>query len=390
MNIAYSMPAFMLCGGVVHHCFVIRRLVEKGHDVSIYAPFFKDIEILPPLPDSVKLIVHPGVNSNLYTLPSEKTPLQFLKGFKDLTIGISSMAADLPSDVDVIQATFYPNCYAAHKMRKKTGSKTALIQGIHIDPDIFLPMSYRKRYYRLWKKSPFKADRLLTVCESLKRKLEAKYNKPVSMVSNGVDEELLDGPAGDTNKAAEFLGTDGRPYMLYVGSITYRKGIDTMLEAFSSIRKSRPDMLLALVGKGNWEPWFSKLAADFGVGDYVKRAQGADRKTLRHLFDNASCFLFPSRAEGFGLPPLEAMARGCPVICTPCEGIKEYAKDGENCLLVSPENAGELTAAVLRILEDSDLKCALAEGGRKTARQYTWDRVADLTEQAMLDTLKQI
>jgi len=384
MKIVYSMPAFMLCGGVVHHCFVIQRLVERGHQVSIYTPVVQDREFLPPLPAGVEIHQHPRVRSNLYTLPPERHLGKFLQAFRDLTLGLRRIAQDLPPDADVIQATFYPNVYAADWMRRRKRSKSVLFQAIHIDPRLFLPMSYRKRYAWLWAGAPRRADHLLAVCEALARSLRERYGRPVTMVGNGIDEELLSGPPGEPQRAAEFLGTQGRPYVLFVGSITGRKGVDTLIEAFAEVRQGHPDLLLALVGKCHFWPYFDAIAERCGVGEHIRKAAGADRQTLRDLLDGASCFAFPSRAEGFGLPPLEAMARGRPVVCTPCEGVDEYARPGENCLQVSPDHPAELARAIRRLLDDGDLAAKLGQGGRLTAAKFTWDRVAGLTEQAMV------
>ncbi len=388
MKIVYSMPAMMLCGGVVHHCFVIQRLVARGHEVSVYAPVVQDRHLLPPLPAGVRIYQHPRVASNLYTLPPESRPREFLRAFWDLSVGLRHIAADLPSDADVIQATFYPNVYAADWMRRRTGSRSVLLQAIHIDPRVFLPTSYRRRYSWLWARAPRRADHILAVCEALAQTLRERYGRPVTMVGNGVDDELLTGLPGDAGRAAEFLGTEGRPYVLFVGSITQRKGVDALIEAFAEVRHDHPDLLLALVGRCHWWPYYRAVAERCGVAEHIRRVAGSDRETLRHLLDGASCFAFPSRAEGFGLPPLEAMARGRPVVCTICEGVNEYAQPGENCLQVPPDNPVELARAIRRLLDDRDLAERLGGAGRATAKKFTWDRVADLTEQAMLASVK--
>jgi glycosyltransferase involved in cell wall biosynthesis len=387
VKIVYTMPAFMLCGGVVHHCFVIPRLVARGHEVSVYAPVIQDTALLPVLPESVPLVRHRKVRSNLYTLPSEKSPLAFLRTLNDLTVGIYRMAEELPADADVVQATFYPNVYAAVRMKYRKKSRAAVLQGIHIDPEIFLPMSFRRRYSWLWAGAPRQADGLLTVCESLKDKLETRYKKPVWNVSNGVDDEILSGPDQGRDIVEKILDTGGRPYVLFIGSLTGRKGIDILLEAFSQIRQKYPDLLLALIGGGNWETYYKGLAARLGVLEHVRHRPGADRPMIRQVLDYASCFAFPSRAEGFGLPPLEAMARGVPVICTPCEGISEYAQGGFNCLQVPPESPPAVARAIEKALQGGPEIEKISENARETAQKFTWDRVADLTEKAMLEAV---
>lgn len=380
MKIVYSLPAVMLCGGVVHHFAVIRRLVARGHHVEIYAPMVADLDLLPPLPASVPIHAHTKVTCNLYSLPSERYPRRFFETFWALTAGLRHIAADLPADADVIHAGFDPNTIAADRMRRIKRSRCGLIQGIHIDPAYFLPVSFRRRYAWLWANAPFRADHLIAVCDALARTLFRRYGKPVTQVGNGVDDELLVQPPCSSLP----VDTDGRPYVLFVGSIRQRKGIDVLLAAFSALRERHPDLLLVMAGKGSWETVYRVQAQRLGVEPHVRVLPGVGRADLCQLLDGAAAFAFPSRMEGFGLPPLEAMARGCPVVCTACEGVNEYARDGENCLFAEPNNAQALAQALDRVLTDRELAARLGEGGRKTAQRYTWDQVAERTESAML------
>jgi len=383
MKIIYSMPAILLCGGAVHHFSVIRRLVERGHEIEVFAPLVKDLDLLPSLPKSVPLRTHPRVQSNLYTLPSETRPLEFFRAFWDLTYGLRSMASDFPSDADAVLATFYPNAFAADLYRRRSGSQRAVLLAVHDDPRVFLPISYRSRYSWIWAGAPRCADRLLTISKALESRLIERYKKPVTIVGNGIDDALLAAPPGREKRASEILDTGGRPYLLYVGSMNYHKGIDVLVEAFAEVRKKQADLLLALVGHCPHPAFLKDLQQRFRVEEHVRHVPGVDRTTLRHLYDSAACFAFPSRTEGFGLPPLEAMARGRPVVCTPCPGVLEYALDGENCLFVAPDRADRLAEAVRRVLEDADLAARLGQAGRIVAKDFTWDRVAARTEQAV-------
>ncbi|MCG3196124.1 MAG: D-inositol-3-phosphate glycosyltransferase [bacterium] len=382
MRILYSLPAIVMCGGVVHFFQVAKRLARKGHLVTIQAPRIEDLGMLPELPDSVRVIPLRKVTSNLYTLPSEGAPLAFLRGFRDLTWGIRNIARQIPPDTEIIHSGFHPNTEAAHLARKKGWWRGRILEGMHMDPETFLVESYRKRYAWLFKDSPRKADHILTVCEPLKERL-SRYGVPVTNVRNGVDPIFLETPPAGARR--QFPG-----FVLYSGAISRRKGIDTLLEAFARLRDRFPGLRLVLTGRGSWEQFYRGLAERLGVLSAVDYRGVVTPAELISLMDACSVFAFPSWSEGFGLPPLEAMARGCAVVTTPTEGSLQYVRDGKNCLLIQPGDTHGLAESIGAILGNPDLARSLGEEGRATAVGYTWDKVADRTEAAMLVEWEQI
>ncbi|MCA9448145.1 MAG: glycosyltransferase family 4 protein, partial [Candidatus Omnitrophica bacterium] len=99
--------------------------------------------------------------------------------------------------------------------------------------------------------------------------------------------------------------------------------------------------------------------------------------------DHSTAFVFPTWSEGFGLPPLEAMARCCPVITTVNDGTAQYVEHRKNCLLIEPGSVEDLTGAIEAVLADPDAARLLGNHARETAEAYTWEEVADRTERAM-------
>jgi glycosyltransferase involved in cell wall biosynthesis len=113
----------------------------------------------------------------------------------------------------------------------------------------------------------------------------------------------------------------------------------------------------------------------------------ADDEELARYYRRADVFALPSLQEGFGLPPLEAMACGVPVVTTDCGGVSDFAEDGINCLVVPVKDPQTMAEAMRRILDDRDLAKRFSEAGRKTACQFTWDRMVDKFESLLTSSL---
>jgi len=185
----------------------------------------------------------------------------------------------------------------------------------------------------------------------------------IQIVPNGVDDFFT--PDRDEDD-----------YVLYVGTIEPRKGLDDLLAVWDSLPHSRPRLILC--GDAGWGD--VRLPRDADVTGYVDRAR------LRELYRHARAFVYPSRYEGFGIPPLEAMACGAPVIATRTGAIPEYA-DGA-ALLVDPGDRAALRDALIRMLSDKSLRSELRLRGPERARTYTWDRSAALMTQLFAEAAR--
>ncbi len=167
-------------------------------------------------------------------------------------------------------------------------------------------------------------------------------------------------------------------FVLFVGTLEPRKGIDTLIEAFAAVRQSQPALDLVIAGKRGWywRQLLQRIAAlgleaNVHVLDYVPEAD------LVALYSAATVFALPSRYEGFGLPVLEAMASGAPVITTHSSSLPEVT--GDAGLLVPPDDVGALAAAIIAVVDQPNLQVALRERGIERARQFTWERTARAT-----------
>lgn len=164
------------------------------------------------------------------------------------------------------------------------------------------------------------------------------------------------------------------PYILYVGTFEPRKGIPDLLHAWLSLPASRP--MLVLCGDTGWgrikglDRLRSEHPREIVVLDFV------DRPTLRELYRQALVFVYPSRHEGFGLPPLEAMACGTPVLSTATGAIDDYLGGGG--IVVAPGDRTAFARQLRRLCESSALRRELREGGAGRAESYRWERSAGL------------
>jgi glycosyltransferase involved in cell wall biosynthesis len=174
--------------------------------------------------------------------------------------------------------------------------------------------------------------------------------------------------------------------LLYVGRLDPRKGVDIAVEALAHLPTQAR---LRLVG--GWdvreEERLREFAANLGVGERVEFAGQRDRDDLISAYAAADAVVFPVRwREPWGLVPLEAMARGRPVVATGRGGSGEYLRDGENCLLFDADDARSLAGAVRRLASDPDLRAALREGGFATAPHHTEPVFNAAVQEALLET----
>jgi glycogen(starch) synthase len=187
------------------------------------------------------------------------------------------------------------------------------------------------------------------------------------VIPNGVDPGDFDVPP----RRNDDLGR----YVLAVGRLVPQKGFDVLLDAFTS--KSLNRLTLVIAGDGMERQRLETKADDLGIRDHVRFLGSVDRQGVARLLGGAFLFALPSRGEPFGIALLEAMAAGVPSVATAAGGIPEFAYDGENALLVPPNDAGALSAALVRLSSDRLLRQRLSTAGRLTASAITWTSIAN-------------
>lgn len=175
----------------------------------------------------------------------------------------------------------------------------------------------------------------------------------------------------------------GDEYVLAVGSIQPRKNLARLVRAYSSLRRERGRSnlpQLVLVGKQAWLYGETLRAVEEeGVGDSVILTGYVSESDLPALYTGALCFAYPSYFEGFGLPPLEAMSCGTPVLAGNLTSLPEVVADAG--LLIDPFDTGALARALARLIDDAALRAQLRERGLQRARAFDWRETARMTLQ---------
>ena len=174
------------------------------------------------------------------------------------------------------------------------------------------------------------------------------------------------------------IGLKADRYVLFVGGADPRKNHQTFLEAVEKVRKKFGSRMLVLVGSpihpfGNYE----ETARRRSLQEKVLCPSFVSTFDLQLLYSAADLFVFPSLYEGFGMPVLEAMACGAPVLTSNSTALAEVA--GDAAVLADPQDARALGEAMVRVLEDESLRAALRAKGLARAKQFSWEQVASKT-----------
>ncbi|MBF0441521.1 MAG: glycosyltransferase family 4 protein [Oligoflexales bacterium] len=195
----------------------------------------------------------------------------------------------------------------------------------------------------------------------------------VSLVYWAVD-QIFTGHAVNKDSSQE-ISFPKEGYILYVGSLEPRKNIPILIEAYEKLRSDNPEIKTKLVLIGGENPLFAEVRLKIKkFKDDVIFKGFVNDKSLREYYRNATVVAYPSLYEGFGLPPLEAMASGVPVVTSNTSSIPEVV--GTAALMVSPYDRDQLADTLARVILDKDLRIHLSKEGLMQVRKFNWYRVA--------------
>jgi glycosyltransferase involved in cell wall biosynthesis len=270
--------------------------------------------------------------------------------------------------------------------------KTRYVLTVHDLIPLLFPQSVKKRheyYFRLAIRRLLKlADAIIVDSAYTRDRIAERFNMfadKVSVVYPGVD-TLRFRPLADksiTHGIRARYGIGDNPYLLYVGNIEPRKNLSVVISAYAEMLKSRelkskPRLVIAGADSGLCNDVFA-LPASLGLSRSVSFIGPVSDEELPLLYAGASVFLFPSLHEGFGLPVLEAMACGTPVVTSNVTSLPEIA--GDAAVVIDPANTRELSDAMMRVLTHESLAEELREKGLDRASRFTWEETARQTLQ---------
>jgi glycosyltransferase involved in cell wall biosynthesis len=243
----------------------------------------------------------------------------------------------------------------------------------------------RSLHFQLTRRVLKGAARILAVSKYTKSDVEKLFGIPgsrIEVVYNAIDARFLHGHASEADLqilAERYLVT--YPFILYAGRISPHKNLVRIIEAFSALKAELekegkfPDLKLIIIGDElSKHPDLRRTVIRGGVQNDVRFMGFVPIEMLRLFYDAAKIFVFPSLYEGFGLPPLEAMAHGTPVITSNTSSLPEVV--GNAAVLVNPENVFEIMRALLRVLLDQAVREKFKQRGYEQVKKFSWDTSA--------------
>src|ERR1039457_4373929 len=242
---------------------------------------------------------------------------------------------------------------------------------------------WRSFHFQMTKRVLAGAARIFAVSNFTRNEIEKLFEIPsdrVEVIYNAIDERFLHGHASEADRdliAQRYQVT--YPFLLYAGRISPHKNVVRMIEAFSALKtelekdQAFPDLKLIIIGddlSGN--PDLRRTVIRSGMQNDVRFLGFVPVEVLRTFYDQAKIFVFPSLYEGFGLPPLEAMAHGTPVVTSNVSSLPEVV--GNAAVLVHPENVFEIMRALHRVLLDQPLREKMKERSYRQAAKFSWEK----------------
>ncbi len=255
------------------------------------------------------------------------------------------------------------------------------VLSVHDLTYIFFPQTmenYNRLIHKMFfKKSLLNANRIITMVNYTKKALIDLFNiKPekITVIYEGVDEKFRQYDRSEVTKILNNYKIN-RPYILAVGTLEPKKNYPLLLKAFQSLKL---DWDLIIIGKKGWKSQEIYNTIDkLGIKNKVKILGYVSIEDLPYFYNGAEIFVFPSLYEGFGLPLLEAMACGVPVICSNSSSLPEIGKDA--VLYFNPYSVDDLINQLLKLINDEKLRQNLREKGIYRAKDFSWQKTAQQT-----------
>jgi glycosyltransferase involved in cell wall biosynthesis len=264
---------------------------------------------------------------------------------------------------------------------------------IHLRFPQYLPSRLGYAYARgqMWS-ATHQAARVITVSEASKRDILRYFRVPesrIDVIYNAIDDRFWQGPNADEMMLVRERYRLTDPFILYAGNIKPHKNLERLIEAFHLMRQSSAELanvqLLIIGDEISKYATLRRAVHRHKLHKHVRFFGFVSDQTLAALYRLADAFVFPSLYEGFGLPPLEAMASGTPVVTSNVSSLPEVV--GNAALMIDPYEPAAIAEAMHRVLTDAALRADLRAKGLARAREFSWERsikrVREIYEEVM-------
>lgn len=362
MKITFVLPTKNISGGVKSTFELANRMQARGHEVSVVYPLIPGRHGASHLNRQALWGRARGIHSNL----EQGNRVEWFDLQADL-VRVPWMNASRIPRGDVVVATWWADAYIVHDCKPDRGAKFHVI-----------------RHYEVWGGPKDLVDdayrlplRKIATSSWLKRTIEKRFDVDVlGPLMNGIE-------TGSFYMTKEgFAAHEPRRIGLMYRRSPW-KGMEDAFKALRAVREEYPDIEFVVFGESP-SPEDALTMRGLSNLEYHKMPYG-DR--LRKIYNSLDIFLFPSHSEGFGNPPMEAMACGAACVTTDVGGVSDYAIPGKTALVVAPGRPQEMAGSILSLLADEKKRRELAAAGYEYIGKFSWDDCAQRLEEFILGEL---
>ncbi len=378
MKINFTMLSTNRSGGARAIFEIANGLSKRGHEVSIvslqgtHTWFPLDVEVTYAKEPSIIKILDP-INK-LRSKPSfEYSSLAGILHWFRLGVepDLIKPLVRITPNCDINVATWFSTSFTVYRSGK--GIPFYFFQDFE---ELVEPLG--PYCIKMFKESLYLPLQIITGSNWLKNWIYENYGKSAVVSGYGIDHDIFH-PRPDVTS-----DIDGTKVMAIFRGGKY-KGDQDMIDALNILSKEISDIHLIAVGN---KQIFETLIKDNDIKFNYRLYENPEDELMAGLYSSADVFAFPSHKEGFGLPPLEAMACGTPVVTTDCLGVRDFVINMKNAVLVPIKDPEKLSDGMYEVLSNQELAEDLTEYGLKTVKKYKWVNIVDIFENRFLDAVK--
>lgn len=356
-RVNFFLPSILLSGGVRVVLKYAHLLSDKGYDVKIYVPVISYMLS----ENSIKARI-----SQIRNTLGKVYHLYLKKDFKNLEAGdcitpVFKLKNKYIRDAEFAIATAWPTAYDVNRFKQNKGRKIYFVQDYEVwDLEAAAKKTYDMPLFKI------------VISKWINEKLKEQGSKTGVIVHNGLDCTKF----YPDDKLLKQRGKSATINCLMLYHKLEKKGVNDGVKAFEFARKEVKNLSLELFG----------METPVGMEAYAFH-KSPNVEELRQLYNWADIFIFPSKNEGWGLTPVEAMACGCAVVGTNTGCMIDLGVNGKNALIVQPEDVEGLGRAIVKLAKNPKLRSEVARNGLSTARMLDWHHAAELFEKCMWEAL---